>query len=108
MTGILNLCYPFDVIQAILAAAEKRSGKRAVGGADGDAMLRAMLDVPLALHVVIGGGPIPAHELAQLEPGDLLCLNHRVDAPLEVHLGDNAIFLGIPGKHKGKAAVVLK
>lgn len=108
VTGILNLCYPFDVIQAVFAAAEKRAGKRAVGGTDDDAMLRAMLDVPLAIHVVIGGGPIPAQELARLEPGDLLCLNRRIDSPLEVYLGENPIFLGIPGKHKGKAAVVLK
>ncbi len=108
VTGILNLCYPFDVIQAIIVAAEKRSGKRTGAGADGDAMLRAMMDVPLAIHVVIGNGQIPAQELAQLEPGDLLCLNRRIDAPLEVYLGENPIFLGIPGKHKGKAAVVLK
>ncbi|MEI6210437.1 MAG: FliM/FliN family flagellar motor switch protein [bacterium] len=108
VTGILTLCYPFDVIQAILAAAEKRSGKRTVSAAGDDAMLRAILDVPLAIHVVIGGGPIPAHELAQLEPGDLLCLNRRIDAPLEVYLGENPIFMGIPGKYKGKAAVVLK
>lgn len=107
VTGILNLCYPFDVIQAILAAAEKRSGKRSVG-ADSDAMLRAMQEVPLAIHVVIGNGQIPAQDLADLQPGDLLCLNHRVDTPLEIYLGENAIFLGTPGKHKGKVAVVLK
>ena len=108
VTGILNLCYPFDVIQAILAAAEKRSGKRIVGDADSDAMLRAMQDVPLAIHVVIGGGTLAAQELANLQPGDLLCLDRRIDSPLEIYLGENPIFFGIPGKHKGKAAVVLK
>jgi flagellar motor switch protein FliM len=108
VTGVLNICYPFEVIQAILAAAEKRSGKRATGGADGDAMLRALQEVPLVLRVVVGGGPVTAEDLANLQPGDLLCLNRRIDAPLEVCLGDNPIFLAIPGRHKGKVAVVLK
>jgi flagellar motor switch protein FliM len=108
ITGVLNICYPFEVIQAILAAAEKRSGKRTGAGADGDAMLHALQEVPLVLRVVIGGGPVTAEELSHLQPGDLLCLNRRIDTPLEVCLGDNPIFQAVPGTHKGKIAVLLK
>lgn len=108
-TGIMSICYPFNVIQAALNAAEERSGdRRGAGRTDGDAMLRALSVIPLNVHVVIGEGRMSAGRLVRLRPGDVVCLDRRADLPLDVYLGENRLFSGIPGKYKGKVAVRLQ
>jgi flagellar motor switch protein FliM len=49
-----------------------------------------------------------AGALTHLAPGDVICLDRRCDRPLEVRVGDHPGFLGVPGRHKGRVAVMLQ
>lgn len=108
-TGLLNICYPFVVIQSAVARGETESGKKrtaaGVESGEGDMMLKAMEVVPLHLEVVVGSTVISARDLGLLKVGDVVCLDQRVENPVDIYVGENQAFAGEIGKYHGKVAV---
>ena len=86
--GVATLCYPFSLLQP---AAERlgRAGweHRPIVNLDGDASaaetMRAHLaDVDVDVSVTLRPSTITAAELAGIQPGDVIRLEHRVDEPV--------------------------
>jgi len=107
--GVLTLCYPFDVVQSLFArsAARVRSGQADGARATSREMLRAMENVPLDVHAVVGSGRISAQGLGRLKAGDVLCLDRRYDEPLDLYVGTNLAYSVRAAQKHGNVVVDL-
>ncbi|OVE76285.1 hypothetical protein BVX97_01580 [bacterium E08(2017)] len=112
VSGIMNVCYPFKMIQTALGEAESRLLKESSEGGESESgsggrneMLGALSGAPLDLRTVVGTGKISAQQLASLKPGDVLCLDNRLGSLAEVFIGDRLSFKGEVGQRRGMAAV---
>lgn len=109
-TGVINICYPFDTIQALFAAADKRANsRRPAQGQEANTVpvLNSLGIAPLTVHAVINAGAISARDIASVSLGDVICLNHRSDRPVEVFVENHQAFTALAGEKDGKLAVSL-
>lgn len=111
LSGVMNICYPFAMIQPMLHRFSAR-----IGGGKRDAtrsekkheeMLAAMGQVELGVHAVLGRTHVTASEVANLKPRDIICLDNRCATPLEVHVGDRLCYYAEAGKFHKRAAIRL-
>ncbi|MFH0878848.1 MAG: flagellar motor switch protein FliM [Lentisphaerota bacterium] len=112
ISGVLNICYPFLMLQPMLDKISSRVGaKRDVGGSkterSHDEILTSMNAVPLDVHAVLGRSSVLASQVANLKPGDIIRLDRRIDKPVEILVGNRLCFQGQAGQSNGKAAVKL-
>ena len=110
-TGTLNLCYPFEVLQPLLARLSARMTGRKEKTARSDherlSMLKVMGAVPLTVRAEIGSSTILASQLGALKQGDLLCLDTRIDTPANVFVGNEKCFRASLCTSRGKIALRL-
>ncbi len=110
ISGIMNICYPYQMLQPMLGRLSSRiGGRRDVAKSDRkhDDMLTAIGPVTLDVHTVIGHSTIMTSQLASLRPGDVICLDQTVRTPAEVYIGDRLAFRGVMGRCNNRAAVRL-
>ena len=106
VSGVVNVCYPLTVIQAIFRHSESRGASAAdIGGAGRNEMLRALGPVPLRVHAVLGAASLVARDLGELKPGDVVCMDKRIDTPILVAIDQSVMFSGTVGRRRGKLAV---
>jgi flagellar motor switch protein FliM len=105
-SGLLSVCYPLSTVQAILKAG---AAKKGIGAAQssGGGMLKAMGNVPLRVTAELGRLVVLAEDLGKLNVGDVVCMDKAIDEPIDVMLGQAAIFSGYLGKRKDRLAVEL-
>ena len=107
-SGILNMCYPYSVIQPVLstlsARVQARSGRNR-HGAKQENMKPALAQVPLDIRAVLGRSRVTANDLCHLRPGDLLCLENSFKEPLKIYIGDRLCYLADAGQSNGKVAI---
>ncbi len=111
ITGTMNICYPFEMIQPILGRVTARmSGRRertSSVSTDREEVLHAVGSVPLGVRAEIGRTALMTSQLGRLKPGDVLCLDKRVDDPVDVYLGTRCCYAAELGVNRGKVAVRL-
>ena len=64
-----------------------------------------MADVEVEVGVTLRPSTITAAELASIQPGDVIRLDHRVDEPVIGRLGGTQIFTARAGRHGRRRAV---
>ncbi len=103
-SGVINLCYPLLMLQGIFKKAAK--GKAGPGGMDSSSdMFRAMDEVPITIHGILGATSMYARELGRLQPGDVLCMDKRIDTPALLAVDQSLMFNAAVGKRNGKVAL---
>jgi flagellar motor switch protein FliM len=111
ISGVMNICYPYQMVQPVLDRLSSRIGARrdttSKAEKKHDEMVTAIGRVPLDLHTVIGHTTILASQLAALKPGDVICLDQALNQPADVLIGNRACFKGQIGQRNGHAAVRL-
>jgi flagellar motor switch protein FliM len=103
--GILSVCYPRQLLEAILERSEAKdpaAGHHPEGAA---AMASKVEEAPVELSALIRGASLTLGELAQLQPGDVVVLGIPVDEPATVSVGDIELFTGDVGRHNGRIAL---
>jgi flagellar motor switch protein FliM len=110
-SGTLSLCIPFAQIQPILEDAsgtQRGSGRSDI---DHDAVARAMRigveDAAVSVAVRFNVIQLPAGEIVDLRPGDIVPLFHEVSAPLHITIGDEPRFAVKPGRRGRRMACVV-
>jgi flagellar motor switch protein FliM len=88
VTGLMNLAIPSIFIKRLRNKFDQLQRVRKAHASEADHLIVAELlqDVNLNLKAYMDGGKIPAHVLAELEPGDILMLDHAADKPLKASL----------------------
>jgi flagellar motor switch protein FliM len=106
--GVATLCIPFSsVFPRLLARGEQRpqSSSEQLSARQMARQLRQSLgDVPVDVSVQFEPVRLSPAQIAELAPGDLIPLSHRVNAPLSVRCGDIAYTKAIAGREGTRLA----
>lgn len=96
VSGLMNLAIPslfikrlrhnFDRLEQVRKAESTERGQMHLAG-----ILR---DAPMRFEARIDGGSVSTRTLLDLEPGDVLLLNHAVDRPVSGYVNDRPKWLG--------------
>ncbi|MBI2765262.1 MAG: FliM/FliN family flagellar motor switch protein [Chloroflexi bacterium] len=110
-TGGVSLCFPLTVLEQILP---KLTGQSLFDSRPGrtlshDARVKREQLMPMTIPVraVLGTASIPANDVAELKPGDVIVLDRDVDDPVRVFVGNCERFAGSPGTHGRHLALQL-
>ncbi len=104
-TGGISLCFPLTILEQILPKLTGQSlfDNRPSRALREEAKVRdeQLLPVNVLVRTMLGDARVDASDLAVLEPGDVIVLDHLVADPLRVLVGNCERFAGFPGT-KGK------
>jgi flagellar motor switch protein FliM len=109
--GEATLCIPFAALQPVL---DEVTGNSLLAGrveADAESVRGALAGrmggAPVTVSVCFSSVVLALAEIVDLRPGDVVPLDHRVDAPLEVSVGGVARFSARPGRRGKRLACVI-
>lgn len=110
--GMVNVCIPHFVIEPILPSLSSRlwfatSNKRDVTEEERGALESGISGSRLNLSTVVGQSTISISELLNLQKGDIILLNQKVDEPFEIYVENQLKFRGKPGIKKKNVAVMI-
>lgn len=107
--GLINLCIPFIVLEPIIS---KLSAHFWFAGTGKEATQESIQRIKnriekavVNLSVVLGKATIQVGELLELQPGDVIMLDNKVDQLVELLVGTKRKFYGRPGIVGSKTAV---
>ncbi|MCK9520074.1 MAG: FliM/FliN family flagellar motor switch protein [Dehalococcoidia bacterium] len=109
--GGISLCFPLTVLEQILPRLsghtlfENRPNRRV--GEEVRVKDEQLLPVGVPLRAILGSANVPATDLANLEPGDVLVLGQQVQEPLRLIVGNCERFAGFPGTRGRRFALQL-
>ncbi|MDQ1567856.1 MAG: flagellar motor switch protein FliM [Actinomycetota bacterium] len=109
--GEATLCIPFSALQPVLDEVMGNSllaGRiEADAGSVRDALAGRMGSAPVTVSVSFPPVALALADIVDLRPGDVLPLDHSVDAPLEVSVGGVPRFAARPGRRGKRLACVI-
>ena len=109
--GEATLCVPFASLQPVLdeVAANSLLAGRVEADAESvrDALAGRMGGAPVTVSVSFQPVVLALSDIVDLRPGDVLPLDHRVEAPLEVSVGGVPRFTARPGRRGKRLACVI-
>ncbi len=108
--GAMSVCTPYTVLeqvsQKLLSQVWLAQGHGSAGTDQTRRAVRALLGTaPLDLAVQLGSTEMPARSMAELQVGDTLVLDARVDRALSLFVGGHERFLCRPGMIGNRVAV---
>ena len=109
--GIINICYPLPMIQAVNEYLANVSGEmdsyygRRADHNTRKQVLDSLLSVPLPISVKLGESRIRGQELINLVPGDIIVLNNGISDPVKIFVSGKPMYLGRPGRIKDRICV---
>lgn len=109
-SDLINLCIPHVAIQPLAKKLSTRmlysgAGTKDEGGTNLDEMKATIADAKLTLHAVFDTTVGTVHDIASLQVGDVIRLDHPTDKPITINIEHLKKFKGIIGQKKGKYAV---
>ncbi len=107
--GLLTLCYPASVAGPLLEQVSEALPAEAPAQDPATEPLRELLeDIEVGLTVRLRDCPVPARDVAALRVGDVLRLDHRVDEPALVAVGDMPVLTAHLGRRGRRLAVAVE
>jgi flagellar motor switch protein FliM len=107
--GLLTVCYPAGAVAPLLEhVASHLHAANLPASVDERwtaALAESLADVDVELRVTLDDSAVPARDLAALQVGDVLRLDHRIDRPVRGRVGDLDILVGHPGRRGRRLAV---
>lgn len=107
LDALMTVAYPFSVLEPAWRAIGDMEEKAPTQelGADGPQLRQRMPGVSLELAARLPDSMIAAGELAQLQVGDVLRLDHRIDEPVVGVVAGRPILLGRLGQKNRNVAI---
>lgn len=110
--GMVNICIPHYVIEPILPSLSSRlwfatSNKREVTEEERGALETGISRSKINMTAVVGASTITVSELMNLQKGDIILLNKKVEDPLDVFVEDKVKFKAKPGIKKKNVAIMV-
>ncbi len=107
--GIINLCLPFITLEPVISklTAHYWFASQDISGADEakDIIRNKLLNVPLDLKAVVGHTDVTVREFLGLDEGDVIPLDIKAGADLELYVNDYVRFKVQPGLVNSKVGV---
>jgi flagellar motor switch protein FliM len=104
--GLLTVCYPFSTLHPVMDrlqrhVAAEQPPEEAASSDEMEQMADRLQDVAVTLSVALRPTTVSARDVAVLEPGDVLRLDHRIDEPALGLVDGVELFEGFVGR-RGK------
>lgn len=104
--GTINLCLPYLLLQPVLGRlSATRLFRASVRVPNAEAVRAALDETRVPVRVELGRARVRLGDLAELVRHDVVRLDRRSGAPLEVLVGDQVTFLATPGQVHNHLAV---
>lgn len=110
-SGIVTVAYPGPTLTPLLESLAARRGgddRDAIDPLARAAVGSSLAEVPLSLSVQLNTSRIPASDIAALRVGDVLRLEHRVDAPARGVVGGQDVLHAHLGRRGARLAVQVR
>lgn len=107
--GFMNICLPFFTLEGVMDNLNTKywystmQEKNDENYEDYIESLIRRVDVPV--KAVLGKSSISVNDFVNLQPGDIIRLDKKVDNELNVYVGNIKKFTALPGSNKDKYAV---
>lgn len=107
--GFMNICLPFFTLEGVMDSLNTKfwystmQEKNDENYEDYIESLIRRVDVPV--KAVLGNSSISVNDFVNLQPGDIIRLDRKVDNELNVFVGNIKKFTALPGSSKDKYAV---
>ncbi len=110
--GMVNICIPHFVIEPILPSLSSRlwfatSNKREMTEEERGAMELGISQSKINMTAVVGGSNITVSELMNLQKGDIILLNKKIEDPIEIYVENQVKFRAKPGVKKKNVAIMI-
>lgn len=110
--GMVNICIPHFVIEPILPSLSSRlwfatSNKREMTEEERGALELGISQSKINMTAVVGGSNITVSELMNLQKGDIILLNKRIEDPIEIYVENQVKFKAKPGIKKKNVAIMI-
>jgi flagellar motor switch protein FliM len=107
--GLMNVCLPFFTLESVMDRLNTKfwySSLQKVDDEDYEQCMESMVrrvDVPV--KAVLGKSIITVNDFVNIQPGDIIRLDSKVEDELDVYVGNIKKFSAVPGASKEVYAV---
>ena len=107
--GLMNVCLPFFTLESVMDRLNTKfwySSLQKMDDEDYEQFIESMIrrvDVPV--KAVLGKSVITVNDFVNIQVGDIIRLDSKVDDELDVYVGDIKKFSAVPGASKEAYAV---
>lgn len=109
--GMLNICIPHLVMEPILGKLSTKywfsANRNEIEKKDKSLIEKRLKNAPVKINVQLGATVLTVEELLDLQIGDVIKLDKKQNEHLDVLIGSNIKYLGLPGTKNSKMAVKL-
>lgn len=99
--GLMNICLPFITLEPVMDKLNTKfwysSQKEKTGDSYSDTMEALISRAKIPVKAVLGNSVITVADFSQLQVGDIVRLDRKVDEELDVFVGDIRKFAALPG-----------
>lgn len=107
--GLMNICLPFDTLEPVIDKLNTKYWFASMKDKDEnsyeDIIEGAIGKARIPMKAVLGGSRISVADFANLQLGDIIRLDKKVDEELDVYVGNIKKFKALPGYSDDKYAV---
>ena len=103
--GILSICYPRSALEQLFSPAPSDEVELTVQAPINPEVLDPLSAVPIEIRARLNASPISLLELSELQPGDVVVLNHKANEPVTISAGGHDLLEGSVGQHNNKVAL---
>jgi flagellar motor switch protein FliM len=106
--GTLTICIPYTCVDSLVSTMEQHNEKEKTGVASDEVkrnLLNELSGTLVDVAAILGNATLPLKDILNLQPGDVIRLNQKIDSPVVVTVNKNKWFLGEPGLKRNYKAV---
>ena len=107
--GLMNICLPYLTLEDIMDKLNTKYWHSSMQDADnksyGDIIEGLITKVSMPIKAVLGNSAISVNDFANLQIGDIIRLDTKVDSELDVYVGNIKKFAALPGASDDNYAV---
>lgn len=107
--GMISLCYPYFLIEPVISKLTAHNWFASTQRQPTPTMLEALnarlAQARVPVSALLGHAQVTIGELVNLEVGDVIALDRRYGAPVDVLVGQRPKFLAQPGSMNGRLAL---
>ncbi len=109
-SGLMNLCYPFTVLEPLLPRLSAQSwfgsSRKNFTPEAFETLKTRLKEAEIPVKVELGTASISIRELLNLSKGDAIKLDQEIKTPLTVRIGEETKYAGFPGLSKNNKVAV--
>ena len=110
--GLMNVCIPFTVLEPVIDKVNTKYWYSTAQVKD-DAVYREVMEesiqkAQIPVRAIMGKSAISVNDFIHLQPGDIIKVNTKIEAELDVYVGNIKKFSAIPGAYDDSYAVKIK